>query len=257
MTIIKLDDFAENGDKNLTGIDVNQGFVQAEKPARQWFNFLFNSITKKVNEVITAVEELVISTDKIADGAVTVAKLAPDFEVTGGMIAKDSDLDTPKLTSTLAITTLDAPNMNLAEDGTLKRSNDPLNASTRKVGTAVGNLVERGADGYPTNNNAVGVGQTWQNVKASRALGVNYTNSTGKPIVIAVHARSSQSNEIAILVVTVGGVDVATGAEIVPNFASNPAGTCVIPTGAVYSVNVKNDLGVVRNLSVYSWSELR
>lgn len=34
MTIQKLDDFAENGDKNLTGIDVQQGFVQAQKPAK-------------------------------------------------------------------------------------------------------------------------------------------------------------------------------------------------------------------------------
>ena len=28
----------------------------------------------------------------------------------------------------------------------------------------------------------IGVGQTWQDVTASRALGVTYTNTTGKPI---------------------------------------------------------------------------
>lgn len=154
-----------------------------------------------------------------------------------------------------ANTTLEAPNTYIGADGVYKRSDDPLNASTRKVGTALGNLVERGVDGYPVNNNTIGVGQTWQDVRVNRGLGVNYTNSTGKPIVIAVQARSSQSNELAIIVVTVSGVDVRIAADV--DLVSSPAGTCVIPTGAVYSVNVKNETGVVRNHSVYSWAELR
>lgn len=103
-----------------------------------------------------------------------------------GVVLDSPRIAAPRLTSTYALTTLDAPNINLAADGTLKRSNDPLNASTRKVGTAVGNLVERGADGYPTTNNALGVGQTWQDVTASRAASTTYTNSTGRPIALSI-----------------------------------------------------------------------
>lgn len=36
------------------------------------------------------------------------------------------------------------------------------------------------------NSYDIGVGQTWQNVTASRAFGVTYTNTTGKPIVLMI-----------------------------------------------------------------------
>lgn len=249
MTIQKLDDFAENGDKNLTGIDVQQGFIQAEKPARQWFNYLFNSITKKVNEVITAVETLVVSTDKIADGAVTAAKLAPDFKITGGMIAKDTELNTPKLSATYALTTLDAPNINMASDGTLKRSNDPLNASTRKVGTLGSNLVERGTDGYPTNNNAIGVGQTWQDVMVSRDWQVTYTNSTGRPISVYLAAWDDTAG--AGIQITINGETWSTGPDIA-SVGHYPV-TLIIPNGSTYKISN----GYTGKTRMIFWRELR
>lgn len=255
MTIEKLDDFAENGDKNLTGIDVQQGFVQSEKPARQWFNWLFNSITKKVNEVVTSINELIIDTDRISDGAVTSSKIADesitniklstDFEITGDKIAKDAELNTPKLSNTYALTTLDAPNINLAEDGTLKRSNDPLNASTRKVGTAAGNLVERGADGYPTNNNSLGVGQTWQDLKASRLTGVTYTNSTGRPIFISI-VTYADSNYGSILYVD--DKQVSNVRLLRSDTKAGASHSCVVPNGSTYRITGSNST---------DWSELR
>jgi hypothetical protein len=47
--------FAENGEKDITGLNQTNGFPAALKPARQWFNFLFHSLTSKINEVITKV----------------------------------------------------------------------------------------------------------------------------------------------------------------------------------------------------------
>jgi len=38
---------------------------------------------------------------------------------------------------------------------------------------------------------ALGVGQTWQNVKGSRALATTYYNTTGKPITVNVRVTSS------------------------------------------------------------------
>lgn len=53
--INNLIEFAENGEKDITGLNQTNGFPAALKPARQWFNFLFNSLTSKVNEIITQV----------------------------------------------------------------------------------------------------------------------------------------------------------------------------------------------------------
>lgn len=58
MTIEKLEEFASNGDKHLTGLDVATGFPRADKPERPWFNKLFGDITGKINEVVDSVDGL-------------------------------------------------------------------------------------------------------------------------------------------------------------------------------------------------------
>lgn len=59
MTIEKLTEFAEDTDaKNLDGLTQNLGFPAKLQPARQWFNWLFNALTKKLNESIDAINGL-------------------------------------------------------------------------------------------------------------------------------------------------------------------------------------------------------
>lgn len=48
----KLDEFSLNGPRNTDGLTLLSGFPSNKKPARQWFNWLFNSLTKKINEII-------------------------------------------------------------------------------------------------------------------------------------------------------------------------------------------------------------
>ncbi|HFD2135827.1 hypothetical protein AB7B61_05350 [Acinetobacter baumannii] len=48
----KLEEFSLNGPRNTDGLTLLSGFPSNQKPARQWFNWLFNSITKKINEII-------------------------------------------------------------------------------------------------------------------------------------------------------------------------------------------------------------
>lgn len=166
--------------------------------------------------------------------------------ITGDRITKGTELNEPKLSATYALTTLDAPNLNLAADGTLKRSNDPLNASTRKVGTAVGNLVERDANGYPSNNNAIGVGQTWQNVTASRAKSTTYTNTTGRPIFVQMSTGWDISNSATLLYID----DVVIMKDATSTSQAQTAIVSgVVPSGSTYKI--------ITSRTVDIWWELR
>ncbi|WP_374527802.1 hypothetical protein [Acinetobacter sp.] len=52
MAIEKLTEFAKDGQKNVDGLTLTDGFPVLTKPARQWFNWLFNTLTLKINEII-------------------------------------------------------------------------------------------------------------------------------------------------------------------------------------------------------------
>lgn len=49
---MKLPEFAKEGQKNTDDLDQEKGFPVNIKPARQWFNYLFNNLTKTINQVI-------------------------------------------------------------------------------------------------------------------------------------------------------------------------------------------------------------
>lgn len=51
--------FASAGERNTDGLTQENGFPSAQKPARQWFNWLFHSVTTKINELVTAVNTIV------------------------------------------------------------------------------------------------------------------------------------------------------------------------------------------------------
>lgn len=85
---------------------------------------------------------------------------------------------------------------------------------------------------------SLGQGQTWQDVSASRASGVTYTNSTGKPIMVAISQSLSGGT------ITIGGVSrmYASGASVQPF-------VFIVPNGVTYMASI----------TIYStyWHELR
>lgn len=91
-----------------------------------------------------------------------------------------------------------------------------------------------------------GWGQTWQNVIASRAKGVTYTNNTGKPIIFSVSSVADPSSELYLVV---DGVDVIVDRN--SDTGSSGSSACaVVPNGSTYSIKMPNsEIGI--------WTELR
>lgn len=88
-------------------------------------------------------------------------------------------------------------------------------------------------------------GQTWQNMTASRALGVNYTNTTGRPIQIKVSCISTVSS---VMQTTVSGQTTSSSG----NQGSIPSDVTTIPNGADYFCNIN-----AGTPSALNWWELR
>lgn len=78
MAINKLTEFSRTGDKNTDDLNLEAGFPVRLQPARQWMNWLFNSLTKKVNEIIEAIESAKTYTDQKSDEAIESAKTYTD-----------------------------------------------------------------------------------------------------------------------------------------------------------------------------------
>ncbi|RZG78596.1 hypothetical protein EXE10_17405, partial [Acinetobacter sp. WCHAc060033] len=68
MAVEKIVEFAKTGQKNTEGLDQEAGFPVNLKPARQWFNFLFNKLTSSINALI---DENYIRHNEIVDNLVT------------------------------------------------------------------------------------------------------------------------------------------------------------------------------------------
>lgn len=105
------------------------------------------------------------------------------------------------------------------------------------------------ADALATLTKPLGVGQTWQDVLASRASGVEYTNTTGRPIVVSVWGVGAAAAD-RFISITIGGVKVEEQA-----WSANTDGnvrasvSAIVPAGAIYLIT---SVGTIEG-----WAELR
>jgi len=121
-------------------------------------------------------------------------------------------------------------------------------ANTLAVRTATGNLVAAPAtaNGHAvTYEQLLGVGQTWQDMSGSRVEATNYTNDTGRPIMvnIVVNPNTSPSNFLVDGVVVAISLGVNTSTE-------RHSMSALVPNGSVYQL--VNDAD-----GVFAWAELR
>ena len=99
MTINKLDEFARDGDKSISGLTLTAGFPLRKKPFRQWFNWIFNEITKKTNEVVVDVnansQSVIDNANDIVDLDTKVLPLFEPIQV-GELFMTTNDYQSPQ-----------------------------------------------------------------------------------------------------------------------------------------------------------------
>ena len=98
------------------------------------------------------------------------------------------------------------------------------------------------------NSYDLGVGQTWQNLTASRALGTTYTNSTGKAIEVIIYYTSTIDSAMQLSINSGAIFSIARS-----NFANGGTiGSAIIPGGATYNVISSGGTTTLQH-----WYELR
>lgn len=99
----------------------------------------------------------------------------------------------------------------------------------------------------------IGVGQTWKNVTASRALGVTYTNTSGRTIAICVIVNSvTTPDTYCSLVLNVSGLTVCEQTVTSRGSSIQATGFAIVPPGATYSASLRYSGG-----SLASFLELK
>lgn len=97
---------------------------------------------------------------------------------------------------------------------------------------------------------AFGVGQAWQDVKASRALNTTYTNTTGKTITVFVGCTAPTMSNVGVAANINNGSTYITG-----TYAANgcyPSVYFQVPSGSTYLVFSDG-----QSLTLSAWRELR
>ena len=165
-----------------------------------------------------------------ADGEVTVDTTNKTLRVHDGTTAGGTRLAT--VTGGL-IPAEQLPAATTSTQGIVKLNDTLTSTSTTEALTAAqGKVLKDSLDTAITSS--LGVGQTWQNVIGYRASGVNYTNTTGKPIFVVVNIYDG-TTFVDDIQLRVRGID------------SEGDWSFIVPNGAIYRCT-----GTIR-----SWVELR
>lgn len=278
MAIEKLSEFAKDGQKNTDDLTLTDGFPVSKKPARQWFNWLFNTLTLKINEII---EADYIRRNEIVDNLTTNDATKP-VSAKQAKFLNDNKLD--KTENAVSATKLKATRtisfsggatgsfnfdgsgnssciLTLANSGviantygsSLKIPTITVNAKGLITGVSeqqipiVDDLTTGGSakllsaeQGKVLNDKMLGVGQTWQNVTTQRAVRVVYTNTTERPIQIFINANFDNGY------LTLNGERIFVADQAAWGWLS-----LIIPVGNTYKIEGDGDQRIL------AWLELR
>lgn len=164
-----------------------------------------------------------------------------------GKVLQDNKLESNKVGAANGVASLDAntkvpvaqlPNASTTAIGAVQLNNTLTSVSTAQAATAAQAKVLSDRD--------FGVGQTWQDVTVSRAVGTIYVNNTGKPIMVSIVASA------------IGGADnhyLYVGDVIVSGYLDQEGGdhtpfSAIVPNGSTYRLTIGSG-------QLIRWVELR
>lgn len=253
MSIKKIIEFAgvaPESDKNTNDLDLSRGFPSRLHPARQWFNYLFNTVTKKINEIID--EKLDIDANAVSASKLQTQRTVSFSGAATGSFNFDGSQDSSAIL-TLANSGVEASTYG----GAFKIPVVTVNAkglitgvSTQDIQNASGSqkgVVQIGtglsvASGV-VSSLAMGFGQSYKSYTGVRVPETFYTNSTPRPIFLFLSGDFTNSK----MTIREDGVDKVI--EFIDGTGYSSV-AFIIPPAAQYK------LSSVGNEGVRSWWEL-
>jgi hypothetical protein len=202
---------------------------------------IYNTEGTNVNSV--AVVRLI--TDSVAGGSNFGADI---YKTKGGALVLNNNETNPVAYITFGIGA--SERMRLDSSGVLTLNSVPVVTTAGTTTQSNGDNSTKLATTAYVQNMGLGWDQTWQNVIGIRALGSDYTNTTGKPIMVSVSISGAPNN--GAFYMTIGGVIIGEqGVLSVSSAAMRATITAIVPPGAVYRAD--NSGGA----SLAYWAELR
>lgn len=171
----------------------------------------------------------------------------PNSNMTGWRVYNGSGFIVDNLTTNDSAKALSAMQGKILQDKKLEAT-DLKDASTTQKGivqlnnTLASTAIDQAltaAQGKVLNDQAFGVGQAWQDVTASRAVGTTYLNNTGRPIQIVISGTAAVGS-ISYVVLNGNSMSLTDNTGLT---------AIVIPTGSTYAIT--------GSFSVSKWLELR
>lgn len=192
------------------------------------------------------------TTDDYLRSIQAILKTVYDAQATtnSGKAASGANADITSLTALASVPAVVTTALNLKADlasPTFTGTPSLPTGTTGVTQTAGDNTTKLATTAFVlANPTGLGIGQTWTNVIGSRALTTTYTNSTGKPIYVAVSLGTSGTSTHTFVIAgsTVMTTTAAAASLSAVNFFY------VIPDGVTYSCT--SSAG-----SIGSWWELR
>lgn len=136
--------------------------------------------------------------------------------------------------------------------GKLTLTNIPNGGGISQVFNTTADLYQFDKPIFAPNLNPIGVGQTWVDLTDSRAFDTDYTNNTGRPIMVNAAPEGYEVTDGEKIAAYVDGVLVyaVQGATSGSNHYQTYNVSFIVPAGATYRI-------VGLNRALFHWAELR